>query len=108
MRRVLAREQFAAWWERFVPELSPQSPLLSVAHVPNVADGQIVHLHGLNLSRAAALAVLARTLSNSMLLERARELYEASADRAFAGHYSEVHWLPTFAWMAATAIDVSD
>jgi hypothetical protein len=108
MRRILAREKFAGWWNGFVPAISPQSPFLSVAQVPNVADGQIVHLHGLNLSRAAALAAVARTLSDSMLLECARRLYEASVDRAVTGHYSELHWLPTFAWTAATAIDASE
>lgn len=108
MRRILAREKFAVWWKEFVPVLSPQSPLLAVADVPNVGDGQIVHLHGLNLSRAVTLAVLARTLGDSMLLEGARRLYAASVERAVAGQYSELHWLPTFAWMAATAIDASE
>jgi hypothetical protein len=108
MRRVLARDAFAAWWKGFAPMLAPQSPLLAVAHVPNVADGQIVHLHGLNLSRAAVLAEIARMLGDPTLLESARRLYEASADRAVTGHYSELHWLPTFAWMAATAIDAAD
>ncbi len=108
MRRILAREKFAAWWHGFIPELSPQSPLLSVANVPKVADGQIVHLHGLNLSRAAALAAIARSLRDSTLLEYARRLYDASVDRAVTGHYSELHWLPTFAWRAATAIDASE
>lgn len=107
MRRVLAAEEFEAWWRDFMPALSSDSPLLSVAHVPNVDDGQIVHLHGLNLSRAASLATLARALDDSSLLKTARRLYDASADRATAGHYSELHWLPTFAWMAATAIDAS-
>ena len=105
MSRILPCEEFSAWWKAFVPELSPQSPLLSVAPVPSVSDGQIVHLHGLNLSRAAALARVARTLNDSFLLDGARRLYEASVDRAVDGHYSEVHWLPTFAWMAAVAID---
>jgi hypothetical protein len=108
MRRVLARETFADWWNGFVPALSPRSPFLSVAQVPNVADGQIVHLHGLNLSRAAALAALTQSLSDPMLLSHARRLYGASVDRAVTGHYSELHWLPTFAWTAATAIDASD
>jgi hypothetical protein len=107
MRRVLARERFAAWWKGFVPALSPQSHFLAVARIPNVEDGQIVHLHGLNLSRAVALPALAQSLSDPMLLESARRLYGASADRAVTGHYSELHWLPTFAWMAATAIDAS-
>jgi hypothetical protein len=107
MRRVLTKDEFVAWWSGFVPALSPQSPLLSVAHVPNVADGHVAHLHGLNLSRAAALAVVARMLGDSMLLEAAQRLYAAGADRAVSGHYSELHWLPTFAWMAATAIDAA-
>ncbi|MFZ1018833.1 MAG: DUF2891 family protein [Candidatus Cybelea sp.] len=105
MSRVLPGEEFSAWWKAFVPGLSPQSPLLSVAPVPSVSDGQIVHLHGLNLSRAASLAQVARILNDSFLLDGARRLYEASVDRAVDGHYSEVHWLPTFAWMAAVAID---
>lgn len=107
MRRVLSRDEFQAWWRAFLPDLSAESPLLSIAHVPNVSDGQIVHLHGLNLSRAPVLARLARMLDEPQLLDVALALYESSSPRAFTGHYSEVHWLPTFAWMAATAIDAS-
>jgi hypothetical protein len=105
MRRVLAAAEFETWWRDFLPALSSESPLLSIAYVPNVNDGQIVHLHGLNLSRATSLAMLARELDEAALLEAARRLYDASARRAFTGHYSELHWLPTFAWRAATAID---
>lgn len=105
MRRLLGAKEFAAWWKAFLPGLSAESPLLSVAHVPHVADGQIVHLHGLNLSRAAVLASLAPALGEPSLLECAQRLYESSVERAFAGYYSEVHWLPTFAWIAATALD---
>lgn len=107
MRRILGRARFQTWWSEFVPGLSPQSAMLAVACVPTVADGQIVHLHGLNLSRAATLASLARTLGDSMLLSSARRLYDASAGRAVTGHYSELHWLPTFAWMAAGALDAA-
>lgn len=107
MRRVLTPDDFTAWWKVFVPSMSPQSPLVSIADVPNVADGQIVHLHGLNLSRATALAAMAQPLDDASLLEAARRLYVASADRAWAGHYSELHWLPTFAWMAASALDAA-
>ena len=108
MRRVLPHDRFAAWWNGFVPALPADSPMLAIAHVPDVADGQIVHLHGLNLSRAAALATMTQPLRDAALLACARRLYEASADRATRGHYSELHWLPTFAWMAATAIDVAN
>ncbi|MBV8117354.1 MAG: DUF2891 family protein, partial [Candidatus Eremiobacteraeota bacterium] len=79
----------------------------SIVDVPHVSDGHIVHLHGLNLSRAAALARIGYALGEAWLLERACVLYEASAERAFTGHYSETHWLPTFAWDAAAAIDAA-
>lgn len=105
MRRVLDGRSFAAWWKEFVPGLSSESSLLSVVGVPDVADGQIVHLHGLNISRASAVAAIGRTLGDSTLIECAHRLYDAGAGRAVSGHYSELHWLPTFAWLAAVAID---
>ena len=73
--------------------------------MPDVSDGHVVHLHGLNLARAGALARIARALDDPALLEHARWLYDASAARAIGGRYSETHWLPTFAWDAACAID---
>jgi hypothetical protein len=73
--------------------------------VPNVADGQIVHLHGLNLSRAGMLARIARALGEPALLDYANRLYRASVDHAVSGNYLETHWLATFAWAAATSIE---
>jgi hypothetical protein len=105
MRRVLQREEFAAWWRAFLPAVAPDDPILTPVTVPAVADGQIVHLHGLNLSRAAALARIAAALGEATLLDAARRLYDASADRAVDGDYLATHWLATFAWDAAQAID---
>ncbi len=84
MRRVFDRRTFAVWWNGLVPGLSPQSPLLSAADVPNVADGHIVHLHGLNLSRAAALASISRVLAKfDAARKRARAL---RSERRPRGH----------------------
>lgn len=104
MRRILERNEFAAWWNNFLSANSMASGI-SVVGLPDVNDGQVVHLHGLNLSRAGALARIAETLQEPALLEHARILYDASARRAVNGYYSETHWLPTFAWDAATSID---
>lgn len=106
MRRVMPPDEFAQWFHAFVPDLSPHSPLLAAVPVPDVTDGQIVHLHGLNLSRAGALARIASTLGEHTLLKHARELFAASSARAVSGHYTETHWLPTFAWDAARSIDM--
>jgi hypothetical protein len=105
MRRVLSPEAFAQWWNAFLPALSPKSPILAAVTVPDVDDGQIVHLHGLNLSRAGMLARIAEALQQPALLDHARRLYGASVDRAVCGNYLETHWLATFAWDAATSID---
>ena len=108
MRRVLPANEFATWWSTFLPDLSAKSPILSAVAIPDVDDGHIVHLHGLNLSRAAALARIGGVLKEPHLLECARSLYHASIDRVTSGYYSETHWLPTFAWDAARSMDAID
>lgn len=105
MLRTLPPVAFAQWWNGFLPALSPASRILSAAAVPDVADGQIVHLHGLNLSRAGVLARVAAVLNEPALLERARQLYRASVEHAVSGDYLATHWLATYAWDAATSID---
>jgi hypothetical protein len=107
MRRILPRAAFAAWWQRFVPGLTAGSAMLAAVDVPLVADGQIVHWHGLNLSRAAMLARIAQALDDAALLQQARRLYRASADYAVSGDYLVTHWLATFAWDAAAGIDAA-
>ena len=104
MLRILPRDAFARWWSDFLPALSPTSRILSVAEVPDVADGQIVHLHGLNLSRAGVLARIAPVLDQPALLEHAHQLYRASVEYAVSGEYLATHWLATYAWDAATSI----
>ena len=53
MRRVLPAAAFREWWAKFLPELP--AALLNPAIVADRADPKIVHLDGLNLSRAACL-----------------------------------------------------
>lgn len=108
MRRVLERDAFVAWWRAFIADERALRAITAIADVPLVSDGQIVHLHGLNLSRAGMLARIAATVSGAeadVLLAAARELYEASAPEATGHEYLSTHWLPTFAWDAASSID---
>ncbi len=105
MRRVLPRDAFATWWSAFLPALSASARILAPVDVPDIADGQIVHLHGLNISRAAALARIAVALGDAELLAAAERLYATSVDRAVEGDYLATHWLATFAWDAAESLD---
>jgi hypothetical protein len=105
MRRLVTPSAFARWWRAFLPTLSPQARILTPVTVTEAADGQIVHWHGLNLSRAGMLARIAVALHEPLLLESALSLYRASVERAIFGSYVETHWLATFAWDAAIGID---
>jgi len=108
LRRVMPREEFGAWWSAFLARGGDdeESILFAAASVPNVSDGQVVHLHGLNLSRAAMLARIAHRLRGAIwLADHARALYRASVDEAYGAEYLSTHWLPTFAWDAARSID---
>ena len=50
MARVLPLSEFVGWFDRFLGE--PPASLLSPATVTDRADGHLVHLDGLNLTRA--------------------------------------------------------
>jgi Protein of unknown function (DUF2891) len=54
MRRVLGPTAFRSWFARFLPQMAQRRPasLFAPAQVSDRSDGRIVHLDGLNLSRA--------------------------------------------------------
>jgi hypothetical protein len=100
MRRVLSPEEFPAWFKRFLPEL-PKS-LLEPAKVTDRSDPQIVHLDGLNLSRAWCLRGIAAALPNDdpqrgVLVAAERRHREAALPHVASGDYAGEHWLASFA-----------
>jgi len=114
MRRVVPGAEFEAWWREFLPDTREVRAIYEVARVPDVSDGQIVHLHGLNLSRAGMIARIAAALragkneargEATRLLAQAQHLYEAGVPAAAGDDYYSTHWLPTFAWDAAASLD---
>ena len=52
MRRVINGCSFADWWDQFQPGHDLISGWLEPAKISDASDPKIVHLHGLNLSRA--------------------------------------------------------
>jgi hypothetical protein len=96
MRRVLPGEAFRRWFGAFLPAI-PGS-LLEPARVSDRTDGQLVHLDGLNLSRAACFFSLSTTLEDRGLLKSAAQAHlEAGLAHVASGHYEGEHWLATFA-----------
>lgn len=105
MRRIYAGRAFRAWWRRFLPGIP--DALRKPAH-PGRLDAKSIHLDGLNLSRAWALAGIAGALGRRVRI--AADLRRLSAIHAAAGlarvesgDYLGEHWLPTFAVYLLTA-----
>jgi hypothetical protein len=72
------------------------------AEVSDLSDPRIVHLVGLNLSRAwtiqGVLSALAPDDPRRAALERSEALHaQAGLKHVFSGHYEGEHWLATFA-----------
>lgn len=102
MRRILPVDEFTPWVDGFLSGLTHSSAILDPAVVSDPSDGHIVHLDGLNLSRAWMMRNIAAQLAPD---HRLRPLLDSSASRhQTAGlasvvdpHYAGGHWLGTFA-----------
>lgn len=98
MRRVLAPDEFTVWLKKFMPDLFDPEFYLEPARVTDRTDGKLVHLDGLNFSRAWCLYGMA--LQNDDLAHLA-ELADAhlafSLGSVVDGSYAGEHWLASFA-----------
>jgi hypothetical protein len=104
MRRVLPSVDFAGWLTAFLPSLAEGGPpqLLTPAVVSDRSDGQIVHLDGLNLSRAWCLWGIAAALPPgdrrpTILADAADRHARAGLIGVASGDYMGEHWLGSFA-----------
>jgi hypothetical protein len=104
MRRVLSVDSFSQWLDAFWPGLKSGNlgSWGTPAQISDLSDPKIVHLVGLNLSRAWTLRGIASVLSSDdprrALLEKAASSHtEAGLKYVFSGHYEGEHWLGTFA-----------
>lgn len=104
MRRMMPSGEFAQWLSRFLPQLREGEPkaLLMPATVSDRSDPKIVHLDGLNLSRAWAMYGIASSLPESdprvkILRESAQRHAEAALKHVTSGEYEGEHWLASFA-----------
>ena len=76
-----------------------------------MTDGKLVHLAGLNLSRAWTLQAIAHALpaadSRTKLIQTAAAHHvEKGLAYVFSGHYEGEHWLATFAIYAICQIGI--
>jgi hypothetical protein len=104
MSRIWSRGRFAAWLDGFLPDLDRCLPanLFAPVEVTDPSDGQLAHLAGLNLSRAAAFVVLAERLGgrdgrHGPLLAAAAHHASSSLDATRGTDYMLEHWLVAYA-----------
>jgi hypothetical protein len=91
----------------FLPD---PAPLTEPAQVTDRHDPQVVHLDGLNLSRAWAWLRIGRALGDDdptahVAQEAARRHAQASLPTVLSGAYVGEHWLPTFAVLLTDVAD---
>jgi Protein of unknown function (DUF2891) len=104
MRRVLPSAEFRQWFDRFLPKAARGEPkaLFTPATVTDRTDPQLVHLDGLNLSRAWGMRSIASSLPagdplRAALAQSAARHAEAALEHVASGDYAGEHWLATFA-----------
>jgi hypothetical protein len=107
MARVMEGDVYREWLEKFLPELSENEILPAI--VSDRSDPQIVHLDGLNLSRAWNLLTIAGAVSDHRFREHLRTIAKdhlnASLPYVVDQYYEGSHWLGSFAVYALSKLD---
>ncbi len=104
LRRVLAPREFAAWLDRFLPQIPRRADdaWLIPGEVRDHNDGKLAHLDGLNLSRAWMLQGIAAGLPPRdpripALTAAMRRHAQAGLAAVSEANYYGSHWLGSFA-----------
>lgn len=98
MRKVLSDADFKTWAQKFLPNLFDETIKLEPGIVKDRSDGKLVHLSGLNFSRAWCLYPLRKHFPDqASYLNQLADLHiQASREDIFGDHYSGGHWLGSF------------
>lgn len=104
MRRLLTEDEFSVWLDNFLPQLQSKTmgSMMQPVEVPDVTDGHLVHLAGLDLSRAWTMNGIANSLPEADARRQTLNIsIQAHAQTGLkyvtSGHYEGEHWLATFA-----------
>jgi hypothetical protein len=104
MRKVLKKDEFIEWFNLFLPLLETGEPanLLYPISVSDRSDPKIVHLDGLNLSRAWCMFEIAKILPGDhtvrdTLISAGIRHATATLPHISSGKYEGEHWLASFA-----------
>ncbi len=98
MRRVLPRVEFLYWINKFLPQFNDKYYDLAVGVVSSRSDGKLVHLDGLNFTRAWSLYGLGNQYPEyKHLINIANKHMQHSLPYVVGDSYEGGHWLGSFA-----------
>jgi len=104
MRRILPVNEYREWLRAFLPGIEEAKPLslFKPVNVSDRTDPKIVHLDGLNLSRAWCLYGIRNTIyhqgDTQTMIEQAADAHlRATLPHITSGDYAGEHWLGSFA-----------
>lgn len=101
MSKVLDTNEYRTWLNAFLPELFDPRFTLEPGIVSDRSDGHLVHLDGLNFSRATCLYNIGRKLPElNHLRQIADKHINYSLNNITNDDYMGSHWLGTFALYA--------
>ena len=99
MRKIYRKEEFLTWIQQFLPELLSENFSLEVGIVGDRTDGKLVHLDGLNFSRAWVFQSLINQYPKefSHLQPIVNKHISYSYPNLVGDSYEGGHWLASFA-----------
>ncbi|WP_406683505.1 DUF2891 domain-containing protein [Seonamhaeicola sp. MEBiC1930] len=98
MKRLLAQDEFKVWLDAFLPQLKDKNYTLETGKVSDRTDGNLVHLDGVNFSRAWNLYEITIGMPEyNHLKPIANEHISHSFPSIFGDDYMGGHWLGSFA-----------
>ena len=104
MKRVLSVNDFKLWLQQFLPQLASDDFSFAVGKVSDRSDGKLVHLDGVNFSRAWSLTVIADQIPEFEHLHKiAAQHINYSLPAIVGDSYEGGHWLGSFAIYALSS-----
>ncbi|HUH25429.1 MAG TPA: DUF2891 domain-containing protein [Flavobacterium sp.] len=104
MSKVLETAEYKSWLQQFLPQLFDTTFDLEIGKVSDRTDGHLVHLDGLNFSRATCLFQIVKKLPElNHLKPVAEKHFNAAFPNISNDDYMGSHWLGSFALQALDA-----
>ncbi|MFK7780756.1 DUF2891 domain-containing protein [Psychroserpens sp.] len=98
MKRILPSIEFEKWLNDFLPKLKETDFTIETGKVSDRTDGKLVHLDGVNFSRAWSLNAIAKDLPEYQHLKNiANQHINYSLPSIIGDSYEGGHWLGSFA-----------